>query len=281
QTLAAHIVQHTKQGHRPPHLCTVLVGDDPASALYVRNKQKQAVAVGMRTKHYPLDQHTSEKQLLQCIDQLNANDAVDAILVQLPLPRHINTHKVLQHVYPHKDVDGFHPTNIGLLCTGIPRFIPCTPRACMALLQHANIDLVGLHAVVLGRSLIVGKPMAQLLLAQHATVTLCHSRTLDLVHITRQADVLICAMGKANYITAQHVKPQATIIDVGINRQDDGSLAGDVNTQSVSPFVHAITPVPGGVGPMTIAMLLDNTYRSYCARMGFCYNEQQQEFTHA
>ncbi|MEM7402493.1 MAG: bifunctional 5,10-methylenetetrahydrofolate dehydrogenase/5,10-methenyltetrahydrofolate cyclohydrolase [Myxococcota bacterium] len=280
QKLAAGVAQHMHQGYRAPQLCTVLVGNDPASAIYVRNKQKQAAAIGITPKPIYLEQHTSEKQLLHCIDQLNANDAIDAILVQLPLPPQINVHAVLRHVDPHKDVDGFHPSNVGLLSMGIPRFIPCTPRACMQLLQHAKVQLTGRHAVVLGRSLIVGKPLAQLLLAQHATVTICHSRTVDLPNITRQADVLVCAMGKAQYITAAHVQPNATVIDVGINRHNGGKLVGDVDTQSVLPLVHAITPVPGGVGPMTIAMLLDNTYRAYCARMGFDNNLPAQEIAH-
>ncbi|MEM7495560.1 MAG: bifunctional 5,10-methylenetetrahydrofolate dehydrogenase/5,10-methenyltetrahydrofolate cyclohydrolase [Myxococcota bacterium] len=260
RSLAARVQRDAQNGPRPPCLCTVLVGDDPPSALYVRAKQRAAKQAGLFTQHHQLPADTAQKTLLCLIHRLNADDAVDGILVQLPLPDHINTQTVLRAVDPAKDVDGFHPLNVGLLHAGTPRFIPCTPRACLFLLHHARVPLAGARAVVVGRSAIVGQPMARLLLGEHATVTVCHSRTTDLAAVTAEADVIIAAAGRPHLLGREHVKPGATVIDVGTRRDAAGKLRGDVDTDAVLPVVHAITPVPGGVGPLTIAMLLENTY---------------------
>ena len=258
--LAIRVQRDIQNGLRPPCLCTVLVGDDPASALYVRGKQRVAKQVGLSTQHHQLPADVTQKTLLHLIHQLNTDDSVHGILVQLPLPKHMDTQAVLCSVNPAKDVDGFHPLNVGLLHAGTPRFVPCTPRACLFLLQHAQVPLAGAHAVVIGRSRIVGQPMARLLLGEHATVTICHSCTNNLAAVTAQADVIIAATGSPHLLGKQHIKPGATVIDVGITRDKEGKLCGDVNTAAVLPIVHAITPVPGGVGPLTIAMLLDSTY---------------------
>jgi methylenetetrahydrofolate dehydrogenase (NADP+)/methenyltetrahydrofolate cyclohydrolase len=245
-----------------PHLAAVLVGDDPASAVYVKNKRKACELAGMRSSLHQLAESTSEAELLTLITTLNADSAVHGILVQLPLPRGIDEQRVLDAVTPLKDVDCFHPDNVGRLVQGRARFLPCTPQGCQWLLREEGIVTAGAHAVVLGRSEIVGKPMALLLLQRgdvaDATVTVCHSRTRELAAITRQADILVAAIGKANFVTGDMLKPGATVIDVGINRVD-GKLVGDVDFESVSPVAGAITPVPGGVGPMTIAMVLNNT----------------------
>ncbi len=260
---------------RTPGLDVVLVGDDPASAVYTRNKEKSAVEVGMKSRLHRLPATTSEADLLARIGELNADDGVDGILVQLPLPKHIDESKVIDAIAPAKDVDGFHPTNAGLLAIGrIDRaLVPCTPRGCMHLLARAGASLAGAHAVVVGRSNIVGKPVAQLLLAANATVTIAHSRTRDLAAVCRTADVLVAAVGKAEMIKGDFVKPGAYVIDVGINRIPDPSkgeggtrLVGDVAFAEASDVAGAITPVPGGVGPMTIACLLENTLRAAVAR---------------
>jgi len=252
----------TARGTRPG-LAVVLVGDDPASAVYVRNKVKDCEEAGIHSVLDRLPAETSEQALLARIDQLNRDPAIHGILVQLPLPAHLDERLVIESIAPDKDVDGFHVSNAGALMTGSPRFLPCTPYGVMKMLEEAGVKLGGAEAVVVGRSNIVGKPQAMLLLAQDATVTICHSRTKDLAAHTRRADVLIAAVGRARMITGDMVKPGAVVIDVGMNRIPDGpnagKLCGDVDFDSVSQVAGAITPVPGGVGPMTRAMLLVNT----------------------
>ena len=252
-------VQALKARGISPGLAVVLVGDDSASAVYVRNKVKDCEEVGMTSTLDRLAANTTEQALLERIGQLNADPAVHGILVQLPLPRHINEHRVIEAIDAAKDVDGFHVSNVGLLMTGKPLFRPCTPYGVMRMLEHAGTPLDGAHAVVIGRSNIVGKPQALMLLAAGATVTICHSRTRDLAAQVRQADVVVAAVGKVGLVTADMVKPGATIIDVGMNRDAQGKLCGDVDYAGVSQVAGAITPVPGGVGPMTRAMLLVNT----------------------
>jgi methylenetetrahydrofolate dehydrogenase (NADP+)/methenyltetrahydrofolate cyclohydrolase len=252
-------VQALKARGISPGLAVVLVGDDPASAVYVRNKVKDCEEVGITSTLDRLVANTTEQALLERIGQLNADPAIHGILVQLPLPRHINEHRVIEAIDAAKDVDGFHVSNVGLLMTGKPLFRPCTPYGVMRMLEHAGTPLDGAHAVVIGRSNIVGKPQALMLLAAGATVTICHSRTRDLAAQVRQADVVVAAVGKVGLVTADMVKPGATIIDVGMNRDAQGKLCGDVDYAGVSQVAGAITPVPGGVGPMTRAMLLVNT----------------------
>jgi methylenetetrahydrofolate dehydrogenase (NADP+)/methenyltetrahydrofolate cyclohydrolase len=261
-----HIASEVKslklKTEKSPGLAVILVGDDPASAVYVRNKNKTCTNIGFQSFENILPSDTSELKLLNLIDELNNNEHINGILVQLPLPKHISSHKILEAIKPEKDVDGFHLQNVGRLVTGNPSFIPCTPAGIIQLLDYYSVDLEGKSAVVLGRSNIVGKPVAFLLLEKNATVTICHSRTKDLSKITRQADVLIAAIGKPNFVTADMVKVGSVIIDVGINRVE-GKLVGDVDYQVVSQKVSLITPVPGGVGPMTIAMLMANTLQSF------------------
>lgn len=242
-----------------PGLAVILVGEDPASQVYVGRKAKACAEVGFVSREYKLQAATDEEKLLKIIHKLNKDQSIHGILVQLPLPKHISTENVIAAIDPRKDVDGFHPYNVGGLVTGMPLFVPCTPRGIMELLARSGIDLTGKEAVVVGRSNIVGKPMALLLLAQHATVTICHSRTKDLPSVTRRADILIAAIGKARMIKADMVKDGAIIIDVGVNRLANGKLAGDVDFDEVAAKASYITPVPGGVGPMTIAMLMKNT----------------------
>ncbi len=242
-----------------PGLAVILVGDDPASQVYVGRKAKACAEVGFLSREYKLPADTEEKKLLKIIKKLNKDELVHGILVQLPLPKHISTENIIAAINPDKDVDGFHPYNVGGLVTGTPLFVPCTPRGIMGLMSRSGGDLTGKEAVVVGRSNIVGKPMAFLLLAQNATVTMCHSRTKDLPSVTRRADVLIAAIGKPRMIKADMVKEGAVIIDVGVNRLENGKLAGDVDFDEVAPRASYITPVPGGVGPMTIAMLMKNT----------------------
>jgi methylenetetrahydrofolate dehydrogenase (NADP+)/methenyltetrahydrofolate cyclohydrolase len=242
-----------------PGLAVILVGEDPASQVYVGRKGKACEEVGFLSREYKLSADATEADLLTLIHDLNGDQSIHGILVQLPLPKHIATDKIIAAVDPHKDVDGFHPYNVGGLVTGSPLFIPCTPRGIMELIASTGIELAGKEAVVVGRSNIVGKPMALLLLAQNATVTMCHSKTKDLPAVTSRADVLIAAIGKARMITADMVKEGAVVIDVGVNRLDNGKLAGDVAFDEVAAKASYITPVPGGVGPMTIAMLMKNT----------------------
>ncbi len=269
----ATAVSHLESSHGLiPGLAVVLVGEDPASEVYVRNKGKQTVEVGMASFEHRLSDQTTERELLVLIDQLNSDPTVHGILVQLPLPAQINTHAVINAIDPDKDVDGFHLINVGRLTTGESGLVPCTPLGCMMLLRAYAGDLSGQNAVIVGRSNIVGKPMAALLLAAHCTVTVAHSRTKDLTDVCRQADILIAAVGRAEMIQGDWIKPGATVIDVGINRIDGENgkkrLVGDVEFASASAVAGAITPVPGGVGPMTIACLLRNTVQAACAVNG-------------
>ena len=243
-------------------LAVILVGDNPASQVYVRNKVKACEQTGIHSLLEKHDASLSEADLLARVHALNQDDSIHGILVQLPLPAHIDAQKVIEAIAPEKDVDGFHVASAGALMTGLPGFWPCTPHGCMKMLEHIGYDLRGKHAVVLGRSNIVGKPMALMLLQQNATVTVCHSATVDLKAHTLQADVIVAAVGKRNVLTADMVKPGAVVIDVGMNRDDDGKLCGDVDFAGVSQVASHITPVPGGVGPMTITMLLVNTLES-------------------
>lgn len=261
--VAARVAELTPLFSRAPGLEVILVGEDPASVVYTRNKEKAASEVGVRGKLHKLPPETSEVELLALVRRLNDDPTVDGILVQLPLPKHIREQSVLDAIDPAKDVDGFHPMNAGLLSSGRPSLVPCTPVGCMRILKEAGVELAGARAVVVGRSNIVGKPMAQLLLAAHATVTIAHSKTRDLPALCREADVLVAAIGRAKMLGAEHVKEGAVVVDVGINRGADGKLCGDVDFDAASARASAITPVPGGVGPMTIACLLENTLAAY------------------
>lgn len=245
-----------------PGLAVILVGDNPASQVYVRNKVKGCHDCGFYSVFEKFDADLSEAQLLARIEALNNDPAIHGILVQLPVPKHIDANKVIEAISPAKDVDGFHIASAGALMTGMPGFLPCTPYGCMKMLESINYDLKGKHAVVIGRSNIVGKPMAMLLLQKNATVTICHSGTQNLKALTLQADVVVAAVGKRNVLTADMVKPGAVVLDVGMNRNDEGKLCGDVDFAGVSEVAGFITPVPGGVGPMTITMLLMNTLES-------------------
>ncbi len=264
----AEVAQFVAEQGRPPGLDVVLVGEDPASVVYTRNKEKASNEVGMRGRLHRLPAETSEAELLRLVAELCADDTVDGILVQLPLPKQIREDRVIEAIDPDKDVDGFHPISAGRLSTGKPGLVPCTPSGCMRLLQEAGVKLEGARAVVVGRSNIVGKPMAQLLLAANATVTMAHSRTKDLEAVCREADVLVVAVGRAKMVRGDWVKPGAVVIDVGMNRDEAGKLCGDVNTEEAREKAGAITPVPGGVGPMTIAYLLANTVRAARMRVG-------------
>ncbi|HEY3025017.1 MAG TPA: bifunctional 5,10-methylenetetrahydrofolate dehydrogenase/5,10-methenyltetrahydrofolate cyclohydrolase [Pyrinomonadaceae bacterium] len=274
-----------------PCLVAVLVGDDPASAVYVRNKVRAFAELGLRSEHQALDSSTTTAQLAALIRTLNARDDVDGILVQLPLPQGIDEATIIEAVDPLKDVDGFHPVNVGLLAMGRPRFVPCTPAGIIELLDRGGIAIKGAKACVIGRSQIVGRPVAQLLLQRDATITVCHSRTRDLAEVTRQADILVAAIGKAGFITGEHIKPGATVVDVGINRITDVvqarslfgaeaeeriqaierrgyTLIGDVHPAEADAVAGRRTPVPGGVGPLTVAMLLRNTVEAARRRRG-------------
>lgn len=254
----AELAERVKVMPCAPKLAVILVGDNPASAIYVRNKEKAAAEVGVESLVYRLDSATQE-ELTALIEQLNADETVDGILVQMPLPAPLNEREILQTINPAKDVDGFHPLNLGKLLIGEPAPVACTPRGCMRLIRLAKQDLTGLHAVVIGRSVIVGKPMAQLLLNANCTVTTAHSKTRDLPALCRSADIVVAAIGKPKTVKADWIKDGAIVIDVGINRLEDGKLCGDVDFDACFDKCAAITPVPKGVGPMTIAMLLENT----------------------
>jgi len=265
--VADHVARLKDEHGITPGLAVVLVGEDPASQVYVRSKGKQTVEVGMNSYEHKLDAATSEADLLALIDQLNNDPAVHGILVQLPLPKHLDSDLVINAIDPAKDVDGFHISNVGLLGTGQKSMVPCTPLGCLMMLRDHHGKLAGLDAVVVGRSNIVGKPMAQLLLGDSCTVTIAHSRTKDLGEVCRRADILVAAVGRPEMIPGDWVKPGATVIDVGINRiERDGKtvLVGDVDYDSAAKVAGAITPVPGGVGPMTIACLLANTLTACC-----------------
>ncbi|MEM9696891.1 MAG: bifunctional methylenetetrahydrofolate dehydrogenase/methenyltetrahydrofolate cyclohydrolase FolD, partial [Myxococcota bacterium] len=251
---------------RPPGLDVVLVGEDPASQVYTRNKQRAAEKAGIRGRLHRLSASTSQIDLESLVSELNADDTTDGILVQLPLPPGLADQPVLDRIDPNKDVDGLHPVNAGLLSAGRPGLVPCTPQGCMHLLREVDAKIEGAHAVMVGRSNLMGKPMAQLLLAAQATVTIAHSRTADLAELCRTADILVVAVGRAEMVKAAWVKPGAVVLDVGINRTEEGALVGDVDYEAVLERARAITPVPGGVGPMTIACLLENTVRAAARR---------------
>jgi methylenetetrahydrofolate dehydrogenase (NADP+) / methenyltetrahydrofolate cyclohydrolase len=255
-------VDHLAQRGIRPGLAVILAGEDAASRVYVRNKVRACEETGIASSLFELPATVSQSDLLARVEALNANASVHGILVQLPLPKHIDPAPVLEAVSPSKDVDGFHAENLGALVAGNPHLVPCTPAGVMRLIQHAGIELAGRHAVVIGRSTIVGKPLALLLLQKDATVTICHSKTPDLADMAKKADVLVAAVGRAKLVTAAMVKSGACVIDVGVNRLSDGSLAGDVDFNAVKDVAGWITPVPGGVGPMTIAMLLENCIKA-------------------
>jgi len=272
--IAGAVADLGRQGIRPG-LAVVLVGEDPASQIYVRSKAKLTVEAGMASFEHVLPASTSEAELLALVARLNADPAVDGILVQLPLPKQIDAQKVIEAIDPAKDVDGFHPVNAGRLMTGVPGFVSCTPLGCLLLIRSVRPDLAGLDAVVIGRSNIVGKPMAQLLLSQSCTVTVAHSRTRDLPEVCRRADILVAAVGRPEMVRGDWVKPGAIVIDVGINRvpnpaagEGKARVVGDVAYEEAARVASAITPVPGGVGPMTIACLLRNTLEAACLRRG-------------
>ena len=243
-------------------LAVIQVGNDPASTVYVGNKKKACEYVGIHSLSYELPEETTEEELLALVEKLNADDTVNGILVQLPLPSHINEDKVIQTISPKKDVDGFHPQSVGALSIGQPGFVSCTPAGIIQLLKRSGVVIDGKECVIVGRSNIVGKPMAMLMLRENATVTVCHSHTKDLKEVTKRADILIVAIGKPKMITADYVKEGAVVIDVGMNRDKNGKLIGDVNFDRVAQKASLITPVPGGVGPMTITMLLEQTYQA-------------------
>ena len=253
---------------RAPCLAVILVGEDPASQVYVRNKHRACEACGITPLQYTLPADTEEAALLELIGKLNTDDGVDGILCQLPLPAHINETKITDAILPEKDVDGFHPVNVGKMLSGKDCFLPCTPAGVIEMLKYENIPIAGKHAVVIGRSNIVGKPAAALLLRENATVTVCHSRTENLKEVVLSADIVVAAVGRPRFVTADMLKPGCAVIDVGINRLPDGTLAGDVDFAAAKEVAGAITPVPGGVGPMTIAMLMENTVKSAKHRLG-------------
>lgn len=259
EELKVKIEAFEKENGFAPGLSVIIVGEDPASTVYVRNKENACAAVGIKSTTYRLPGETTEAELLELIRRLNADKNVHGILVQLPLPKQISEETVLAAISPSKDVDAFHAQNVGHIMIGNYHFLPCTPAGVMALLERYGISVEGKHCVVIGRSNIVGKPQAMLLLEKNGTVTICHSKTKNLADITRQADILVAAVGRANFVTADMVKEGATVIDVGINRLADGTLCGDVAFKEVEEKAYAITPVPGGVGPMTVTMLLYNT----------------------
>ena len=252
------IVFEKEHGFRPG-LAVIIVGEDPASQVYVRNKRRACEEVGFYSEAYELPATTTQEELNALVDKLNANDNIHGILCQLPLPKHLDENEVILRIDPKKDVDAFHPVNVGRIMIGDYSFLPCTPAGVMALLERSGIEISGKECVVVGRSNIVGKPQAMLLLHANGTVTVCHSRTKDLAEVCRRADILVAAIGKADFFTADMVKEGAVVIDVGMNRRTDGKLTGDVDFESVAPKASYITPVPGGVGPMTITMLMQNT----------------------
>ncbi|WP_301108271.1 bifunctional methylenetetrahydrofolate dehydrogenase/methenyltetrahydrofolate cyclohydrolase FolD [Sporosarcina sp.] len=259
--LKEQVASLVKQGCQPG-LAVILVGENPASQTYVKNKEKSSIEAGMKSELIKLPDTVSEEDLLKEVEKLNQDDSIDGILVQLPLPKHIDENKVIRAISPEKDVDGFHPMNVGKMLIGQETFLPCTPYGIMQLLERTGVEIAGKHAVIIGRSNIVGKPMGQLLLQKDATVTYCHSRTTDLKKFTKQADILIVAIGIAKFITGDYIKEGAVVVDVGMNRDENGKLCGDVDYDSAVQTASAITPVPGGVGPMTITMLLKNTVES-------------------
>jgi methylenetetrahydrofolate dehydrogenase (NADP+)/methenyltetrahydrofolate cyclohydrolase len=276
KAIAADIKAHLKSevealvaaGKRRPGLAVILVGDNPASQVYVRNKRSSCEQAGFLSELIELPESTTLEELLSRIDSLNNDDAIDGILVQLPLPDHIDEHAVIEHIAIEKDVDGFHPYNVGRLVLRTPLLRPCTPRGVMTMLERTGQDLVGKDAVIIGQSNIVGRPMALELLAARCTITVCHSKTKDLEQKVRNADILVAAVGVPRFVPGEWIKPGALVIDVGINRLDDGTLCGDVDFDAAKENAGWITPVPGGVGPMTVATLLENTFQAYKHRTG-------------
>ncbi len=262
-----NVAEFTARTGVQPGLTVVLVGEDPASQVYVRNKGKAASEAGFISRQIDLPSSTPERVLLDLVERLNADDTVHGILVQLPLPGQIDEKKVIEAISPEKDVDGFHPVNAGRLFTGGTSFVPCTPYGILTMLDHEKVEIKGKHAVVVGRSNIVGKPVAMLLLSRHATVTICHSRTVDLPSVVRSGDIVVAAVGRAEMIRGSWIKPGAVVIDVGMNRNAGGKLCGDVAFGEARETAGLITPVPGGVGPMTIAMLLQNTFEAASRRV--------------
>lgn len=269
EDIAKEVSAIEAQGLRKPCLVTILVGDDPASKVYVANKEKACKEVGIENDTVRLPDYTSEKDLLRIIDFYNNDESVDGILVQLPLPKHINSESIINSIVPYKDVDGFHPENVANLWLGNECIKPCTPQGVIHMLDSAGVVLEGKHVVVLGRSNIVGLPVSKMCLDRNATVTICHSKTANLYDITRSADILIVAIGKPKFVTVEMLGEDTIVIDVGINRDENGKLCGDVDYEYVSKYAQLITPVPGGVGPMTIACLLKNTMQCY-------YNNRKQ-----
>lgn len=259
EEIAQKVSAYAERTGKRPGLAVIIVGENPASQVYVRNKKRACEQVGFNSWVYEMPESTTQTELNALIDKLNADTEVHGILVQLPLPRHLDEEEVILRIRPDKDVDAFHPYNVGRITIGDPKFLPCTPAGIMELLKRSNIEIAGKECVVIGRSNIVGKPMALLLLAENGTVTVCHSKTRDLKEACRRADILVVAIGKADFITADMVKEGAVVIDVGMNRNAEGKLTGDVDFETVSKVASYITPVPGGVGPMTITMLLQNT----------------------
>lgn len=263
QNVASQVESIVSSNKRPPGLAVVIVGNDPASHVYVAHKRKACEEVGFHSKSYDLPTNTSQLELLELVDKLNDDDSVDGILVQLPLPAGLNAEQILERIHPHKDVDGFHPYNIGRLAQRIPALRPCTPKGIMTLIESTKRTIKGLDAVIVGASNIVGRPMSLELLLAGCTVTTCHKFTKDLKHHVQQAELLVVAVGKAEFIPGDWIKPGAIVIDVGINRLDDGSLVGDVEFSEAEQKAGWITPVPGGVGPMTVASLIENTLEAY------------------
>lgn len=259
ERIRAEVAAFCAASGKQPGLAVVIVGEDPASQVYVRNKKRGCEEVGIYSEEYALPTETTEQELLSLIEKLNKDPKINGILVQLPLPKHLNEEKVLLAIDPLKDVDAFHPQNVGKIMIGNFSFLPCTPAGVMELLKFYNIEIAGKHCVIIGRSNIVGKPQAMLMLKENATVTICHSKTKDLAKLTSSADIVVAAVGKPRFVSADMVKEGAVVIDVGINRMDDGKLCGDVDFAAVESKASYITPVPGGVGPMTITMLLQNT----------------------
>lgn len=256
--ISAEVAELKAKGVEPA-LAVIIVGNDPASRVYVNNKKMACERVGMRSLEFAMPEETTTDELLALIDKLNADASVSGILCQLPVPKHIDKNAVLRRIRPEKDVDCFHPENVGLLSTGMGKLMPCTPMGMMKMLEYEGVDVAGKHCVIIGRSDIVGKPMAMLMLSKSATVTICHSKTVDLPSVTRQADILVAAVGVPNFVKADMVGEGAIVLDVGINRMENGKLCGDVDFEAVKDKASMITPVPGGVGPMTIAMLMQNT----------------------
>lgn len=268
EDIAAQVPSLVEKYGRAPHLAVILVGEDPASQSYVKSKGKDAEQVGYKSTTIRLPEETSEEELLEVIGKLNADDTVDGVLVQLPVPRHINEDRVIEAISHEKDVDGFHPANVASLWQKRPCVYPCTPKGVMRMLDEAGVEIEGKEAVVIGRSNIVGLPMSKMLLDRNATVTVAHSRTKNLAEVTRRADILVAAVGRLRFVTADMVAPGAVVIDVGVNRDPEtGKLAGDVDYANVEPIASVITPVPGGVGPMTRACLMENTLECYLRAM--------------